>query len=458
MDTTTGTEVLNTALSGLLSPVGLAGALAALILALAALSSRGCRWAMLALALWMTTFGLTATAEEASLTNHVLWGPLELLRHNGRLLASGMLIVLLLASIFAGRGWRFRLIAGAAVAFLALEFAYCARLFASGLTVRAASSVAVFLLIFIILSRGVSAWLQEPKHALALLRSVALAGMIFAGVNALQLLINPQNASWDGRLNGTAGNPQHMAIDTISFLPAILFLLLRKGESKALRAALAGCLGLMAIMLGLTQSRTGALMAVVAVVVMFRRRLGKFLAVAVIGCIATFVAMLVFPDAPVHADRFVSMEDTRSAIWGTLIGEFASHPIFGIINGEPGIRESSYLSIAARLGIVGLMPMLFMIVLALLGLRKLSGLRQMLGENEFIVDVVTAGLASLAVAALSEGFVLGTLTLQVYMIYLYFALMTFLTDLAEKGWNVQAPLEGYEQPIYEEYYFPIHDL
>jgi len=451
----TSNDVFSTAYSALFTPLGLTAVILGLLVTVATLTSRGWRWGVLAIALWTTTFELAAG--DPALVGH-LWGPLELIRANNRFLATAAMLALLLPSIFSSRGWRVRLISGAAIAFLTLEFVYSGRLLLANMTERALGSVGVFIMLFIVLGRGVSAWLQEPGHAVAALRAVAFGAVIFIGANALQLVISPHDAIWNTRLNGTAGNPQHMAMDMAAFLPAILFLLLRREEPKFNRIFLAGTVGLMAIMLGMTASRTGVLMVLVALVVMFRHWLGKFLKMAIIACVVTFLGSLLFPDTTMQTDRFMSTENTRSVVWSQLISDFEDHPLIGIVYDQPGIRESSYLSVAARLGVVGLAPLGLMVYLGFRGIRTLRRVRPLLGEHVMLADVVAAGVMSLAVGAVSEGFMLGTLTLQVYMIYLYLSLMTFLIDFAAQTATTQVSYEDSYQTFYEEFYLGAYDL
>jgi len=455
MDPASSNDVFSAAMAALLTPFGLIAVVLALLITVATLASRGWRWGMLAVAIWLTTFELAAG--DQAVAGH-LWGPLESIQSNGRFLATAAMLALLLPSIFSSRGWRVRMISGAAVAYLLLEFVYGGRLLLANLTERALGSFGIFILIFIILARGVSTWLQEPGHAVAALRAVAFAGMIFVAVNIFQLLISPHDAIWNGRLNGTAGNPQHMAMDMASLLPAMLFLLLRKEEPKAIRVCLSGTVGLMAIMLGMTASRTGALMVLFALVVMFRRWLGKFLKMAVIICVVTFLGSLLFPDSRIDTYRFTSTENTRGDVWSQLSGDFLSHPLIGVVYDAPDIRESSYLSVAARLGVVGLLPLLAMIILGFRTVFSLRRARPMLGEYTMIADVIAGGMVSLAVGAMTEGFMLGTLTLQVYMIYFYLSLTLFLLDFAQlKSLPQESPENSYETS-YEEFYIGAYDL
>jgi hypothetical protein len=452
----TSNDVFSSAISALLSPFGMVAVVLGLALAVGALTSRGWRWGILSFAFWTTTFELSL--RDPNLPAVPLWGPLEIILANNRVLATGAMLALVAPSLFANRGWRVRLISAAAISFLALEFVYCGRLFLADLTTRAVGSVGVFLLIFIVLSRGVSSWLQEVVHAVALIRAIALGGVLFITANTVQLLISPANASWNGRLYGTAGNPQHMAMDLAAFLPPILFLMLRKNEPKPIRVCLAGTVGLMAIMLGMTGSRTGAMMVLVTVVVMFRRWFGKFLKLAIIATVFTFLASMIFPDAPIQTDRFTSTENTRSVVWAQLVADFTAHPLIGIIYDEPGIRESSYLSIAARLGMMGVVPLAAMLYLIVRMIRTLRHVRPFLGEYEMLADMTVAGLASLGTGAITEGLLLGTLTVWVFMIYLYLALLTFMMDIASQVAPTDGSNEDSYQTSHEEFYIGAHDL
>ena len=90
--------------------------------------------------------------------------------------------------------------------------------------------------------------------------------------------------------------------------------------------------------------------------------------------------------------------------------------------------------------------------------NRLRRIRLILGQHGMMVDVIAAGLASLAVGAFTEGFLLGTLTLQVYIVYIYLALAAFLIDLSAQSVYSEPYYEAAHQPPIEEYYFVGHDL
>jgi hypothetical protein len=54
--------------------------------------------------------------------------------------------------------------------------------------------------------------------------------------------------------------------------------------------------------------------------------------------------------------------------------------------------------------------------------------RRYLGEHVMLADLVTAGLVSLFIGATFEGFLLASLTMPIFVIYMYLALATFLID------------------------------
>ena len=83
------------------------------------------------------------------------------------------------------------------------------------------------------------------------------------------------------------------------------------------------------------------------------------------------------------------------------------------------------------MGLFGLVPLGAMVVMAVLGLWRLQRKRHLLGDHTMLADVVTASLVAYAVGAMFEGYLLGTMTYQVFGIYIYFAVMRFLLDAAE---------------------------
>jgi O-antigen ligase len=193
-----------------------------------------------------------------------------------------------------------------------------------------------------------------------------------------------------------------------------------------MRVVIVVSISLMLVMLVWTGSRTGAVMFLVGFAIMFRRRLGVS-AVLIIALVAGgLLAWQLINPGEDTATRIVSTENTRIGVWTSLLQDFLSSPVVGVTSQT--WSENSYLLVAARAGIVGLVP--FAIALALLwkALIQIQFLRRSLGSAAIMGDLVIAASISLLVGAFFEGFLYGTLTIPVLALYVYFAVAGFLID------------------------------
>ena len=81
---------------------------------------------------------------------------------------------------------------------------------------------------------------------------------------------------------------------------------------------------------------------------------------------------------------------------------------------EARMSENSYLLIAARSGIIGMIPFLGAMVSIIMGVVKLQRVRRYLSDDIFLPDLVTAGIVSLALGGMFEGYLFGTYNFPVF--------------------------------------------
>jgi hypothetical protein len=175
-----------------------------------------------------------------------------------------------------------------------------------------------------------------------------------------------------------------------------------------------GMAALAIIMLVWSGSRGGVLMALVGVALLFRVKLGRL---AVGGAVVAIFVMLavtwIFPEHNVLSEHLLSTEDTRTGVWLRLGGTFWKAR-WRADSGEPAfprrgclaIGESSYLSIAARFGLVCLIPFgLSMFYIARASLRLERSRREF--ADVLLPDLVNAGIVQILLGAVFEGYLLG---------------------------------------------------
>ena len=432
MDPASKIDPISQAIALLLTPMGLGLILSGLILTLSAMVSPKARWGTFGMMLWASALGTGVTDASDVFQQGQLMFPLESLRDGGRTITVGLLLVLICAAIISPRGWRRRLVMSGTIAYFVFQLVFCLRTAAAGLVARAAGAALVYAVLFIVATYGLPRWMQTLDDAYAALRSIAFTGIIFAFTNMAQVIVNRAAAGINGRFSGTAGNPQHAATCIAAMLPAVFTLVVRKQESKPMRILLACTVPLLLLLLGMTGSRTGFMMLIVGVVVLYRKRLGGFIKLLLVAMVGLLLVLAVFPNLNFTTEHFTSAQDTRSEVWATLWQQFLDHPLMGVMEGTVSVRENSYLSTAARVGLFGLVPMIITIFLIVRAIRQTQKIRPLLGDQAALADVAIAGLVSLAAGAITEGYLLATLSIHLVLIYLYLAIFGFIADYVEQ--------------------------
>lgn len=407
-----------TTLSGM---IGVVGFLMLLILLVAFGKSR---WFTLSLLLYICSLGYFISPWYQTKLLPVF----EVLRNNSRSISGALLVALLIPTFMSNKGWRQRLFLAGTVGVFAFELLYCGRLLLGGLYVRAIVGAVMFGLTFLTFGVGLPQWLHDVRDAHSAVRAVAVAGGMFAVVTAIQLLINPSSVIWQNRLISTTDGATHTAEDIATFLPAVLFLVGSRDERRFMRIAWGALAGLLVILLVWTGTRTGLLMGVVGVGLLFRFRIGKVLGTAlVVGSFALLV-WAIWGQSTAGIDRLVWTGNTRSVTWNIAIQDFLTNPVYGVVDQKALITESSYLTVAAKMGMLGLLPLAFTMALIGRSLWQLQKIRRHLGEDMMLADLVTAGLVSLAIGGIFEGFLVAVLDPEVFTVYIYLAILAFILD------------------------------
>jgi O-antigen ligase len=220
-----------------------------------------------------------------------------------------------------------------------------------------------------------------------------------------------------GRLKGGLGDPNVLAA---AIVPAIalaagMFAVVR----GRVRVVLLACIGVLVLGLGATQSRGGALAAVVALVValIVMRNHRKTVLIAAIGVAAVGVAY--FSAYPQGLDRMTRSDggNGRSQLWEVAWRITSNHPVAGVglhnftvhspryvrepgalknvklIAERPHAVHNTYLELLAETGVVGLS--LFLVAAAASLLAGLKGAKQFEARG----DIAYGALARAAVVA-----------------------------------------------------------
>jgi hypothetical protein len=441
----------NRLFEALQDPIGIFFALAALVALTLLASGRRSKWSMIALLLFFSPMMIAA----GTLLNQRAITPFQQFRTYGRPICGALLVFLLIPTFKAERGWRQRVVVFPALAFLILELGFAVRTLAGGSPLRGTLSLGVYLLNFVIMAVGFSRWLQDWRDVRAALRAAAFGALMLTGATSIQLVINRSAAVMQGRLFGLTGNPQQVGMILGGSIPIVVMLAVWKEEVKAMRTVWAVTAAMMAVLLGWSGSRTGGMMAVIGLGMLFRRHLGTFMIFGVIGLALVLAMLQIFEfDVAKSSSRLLDPTNTRAQVWDRMLTDFLEHPMAGVTESEAFGSENSYLLAGARMGIIGLLILSVFIASVVYMLFRLHAYRKILRDVPLVVDLVIGGLLAYFAGAAFEGILFGTLSHQVFMIFIYFALAGFLIDLVEAQASASSPMtEEHEQhpELFEQY-------
>jgi hypothetical protein len=436
----------------LVQPVGLIGLCLFIFVIVGLLAFPHLKWWILAFLMFVASLAYSGVGGL-----HLLQ-PLDTFRLYSRPIVTLMLAVLLIPLFRSGRGWRLRLVLPGLMIFYGFQLLVSVRFLVWDHDFfRGYFGILSYSVIFLVCGLGISRWLQSLDDARSVIRAIVLAGIAFSVAGAAQYFVDPSAVSWSGRFLGVSGNANHAGVILGLAIPPTVFEVITSRRRLLWRIALGSVVALMVVLLVWTGSRTGFVTGLVGTVLLFRLRVGR-LALALIVCGAFVYLMLsVFVEAQANASRLIAFDDTRSVQWRSMIGDFLQHPLFGISAQESRWSENSYLLIAARTGLLGLLPFAVAMVLVVLAILQLQRLRKVLGSEALLADLVTGGLLSVGTGAMLEGFLLGTYSFPIFTMMIYLALLAFLVDycqalqrqqLEEGQWQHE---EAYEAPDLDQH-------
>lgn len=395
-------------------------------------------------------FLVSATAFAASLKGGQefppLTFPLEQIRAQGRPITI-ILLGLLLVIIFLSKRSRGQTLIPSPLPYLIfiqlLGFLYT--IYGGGNQAFAILALLTFGSMIAMMLYGPSRWLETEADFKWGVLVIAMVGMIFTVVNLYQGFINLYPITFThGRFLGTTGNPQHAATLLATTLPAFLYLAEEETRRPWLKGIWLIFLGIIALGLVMTGSRTGVGMAVIGVM-LFYGFSTKIITRIGLAIFSLFLISLVFEPAQQwfleiagsNLERFSDIGikigqnevdfGSREGVWKYQWRQFTSNPLFGKeINNRIHIGENSWLGIAAQFGLVGLTPLL---LFAWEGLKMIWQLYQYGKRNpnrQKQCNLVIAGLLALFAGAWFEGYLVGIITFSVMALLQYLILGQFL--------------------------------
>jgi hypothetical protein len=373
--------------------------------------------------------------------------PLQQIRELGRPLTIILLVLLIFIAFKSKNIWRQKIIPQPIIYLILVQSVIFFKILVYGNVGFGFLSAATFGGLVLMVIMGPSQWLQNEENFQLGVWAIAMVGVIFGVANGYQALIDKYAITFiHGWFLGTTGNPHHAAILITATIPAFLFLFFHNEKHSPMRWIWAGFLLLAIFGLFMTASRTGTIVAVVSVLIFFRRRGGKLLQIVLIfAVIAAFVlpsfsptdldtSELLSPTASKLSDLDIS---TRTGVWGGYWGQFLKYPLFGapFVGDRLRFGESSWLGVLGSMGLVGAIPMFMFAWSSLQMIFKLDHLSKIRPDYYLKCSFVMSGLLSLLVGGISEAYLLGNLTFSLLAVFLYLVLGNYLIEFAQREYN-----------------------
>lgn len=355
--------------------------------------------------------------------------PLQQLRQYGRIISVGLLgficiYIYIISDKVAARKIKDTFFIKNAL--LAIQILIFVKNLLYGDVITAFLILFIFLAIYLVFYHGVSHWLVSKSFFKTSIFSFIIAIVLFNFMCLYQSFFDPEAMRFlQGRFLGMTGNPQHAAVLLTSGIPIFIVFII---DRTALWERVLLVLGLLWSIKYLidTGSRTGILMGLLAVLIFLSGYKASSSKILVIGSIIGLVVLSIVDFNPLAnsdkevIDRYSSTENTRAEVIQVQINQFKRAPLFGVDprGGRVGFSENSYLAVAASLGIVGLLPLLFVII----GVFKLIITLWKKSKNKkdkHFYYLVISGLLSLMAGALVEAYLLGSLTWPIILLFCY---------------------------------------
>lgn len=254
-------------------------------------------------------------------------------------------------------------------------------------------------------------FIEHPDDLRKMLRSVIFANIVWIGMSGVQLLSDPSmlTVGNENRFVGLLSNPQHSGALMAFFTVISLWLMLNERGRVAI--FLLGLVGVNAILLMWTGSRTGMGMTVIGVSAILYSRAGRAILLLPIAAILGYVVLKVMVDvfgiSLLGFERLTSTEDTRTSAWSKLIDTGMNNIILGAGIDDVEKSENSWLYGFASYGIGMLGILLLMTVATAVEVAKTIRARFLVEPHyRNTLDFMSGVLMMYFAGALLEGYMI----------------------------------------------------
>lgn len=242
-----------------------------------------------------------------------------------------------------------------------------------------------------------------------LIRTIHVVNAVWIAVLLVQLAIDrgvlTQGRS--ARLYGLTGNPQHSGVLLAIFGVVAVSSALRSVGARSLPWIIA-LISVDALLIIWTGSRTAAAMFIIGSMVLLRERWGRgVLVMPVVGLFVYVLLSLVGSDVTDKTERMLSLSNTRSHGWRTLVESAMRNPLFGVGEQETERSENSYLYAWSAYGIFMAGILVLVGVAAAVQAFRLWAIRRWLDRDDRVLANLVMGFYAMYFAgSIFEGFML----------------------------------------------------
>jgi O-Antigen ligase len=377
-------------------------------------------------------------SNEWGVTSPPLAFPLEEMREFGRPLSALLLLTCLGLALRSHKGWRKDLLPKPILYLLLFQSVIVLKTILYGSISFALLTLVLYASVVLSISLGVSQWLQNDRDFTKAVYAIALVAVLFILANLYQASIDIEPIIFiHGWFSGTTGNPNHAAFLLTTSLPCIIFLQNQSPSFKWENGFWLAVLGLCIFGLVITASRTGMISSFVAILLLFRGKTKRFIAISM-GLVLFWLVVTQFIQPLSNIDTFsattnkiAKFQNTRAEVWQALWQTFLRYPFLGVpLQNDRffGYGESSWLGGAAATGLLGLIPLLLTGLECLKMMWRLDRLSLKYPQNYWKYSVVISGLGGILTGSLAEAYLLGNITFVLLGFFLYLTLGTYLVE------------------------------
>lgn len=415
---------LSTILDLLSTPLGLAGFVLLLVMSAFATSQR-VSYAILFVLLLLSLTTSPATPRLSGFTYYPISQPFEAFRQNARVVTTIALMGLLVASI-ARRSVGLLPTLGVALMLVFQALFLGQAIVREGEALKRTLLLLTIVLIYLVVTgfplRTRDDWYRAWKL-------VGYTMIVFILINLALVLMRSQGLFTSKRFQGFTANPQGtsqmMALALVVLVAAVTDARLR-ATMRLPRWALIALIGTAAGFIAWTGSRMGAIIGLFGLAILLRRRIGMALVYAIPAVLVSYLFINQVAnrstedrDVQLAVTRLLDTTNTRAGAWSDLWREFMASPLFGRGGEmEASFTESSFLLVGARIGLIGLVPLVLACVLILLDAYRAARVGSAMGAAHTALQLPLAVAGMIVLGGLAEAYLVGQFQIGVALLFL----------------------------------------